>query len=132
MIDVLKDVGGDDILRKLIGITCDGAATMVGCHRGFASRIMSTCNELGGDGFVVNWCGSHQLNLAVGRYLDKMDELMSFRSKLGAEITFTRKFDSVGRDVGQCPTNSTTRWDSIHDTSRFIAERYSVSPPNVA
>ncbi|TYZ60915.1 hypothetical protein PybrP1_008172 [[Pythium] brassicae (nom. inval.)] len=109
------------VFRKLIGITCDGAASMVGIHRGFATRVRAMYNEQGGSGVVVNWRGSHQLNLAVGALLDVLDELVAFLSVLGLEISFTRKFETVFRKIVSCPTCATTRWDSIADTCAFLA-----------
>jgi hypothetical protein len=124
VLDVLDCVGGDSLLRKLIGITSDGAATMLGCRQGFAVRIRHACERLGGTGIAVNWCGSHQLNLAVGTFLDQLDLIVTFRSCLGAEISFTRTHESVRAAVGQCPTYATTRWESIHDACHFLAENY--------
>ncbi|TMW64882.1 hypothetical protein Poli38472_009049 [Pythium oligandrum] len=68
--------------------------------------------------------GSHQLNLLVDEFLEAFDEIAAFRSTLGSEITFTRKFDTVRSVVGKCPTYATTRWESIHHTCKFMAEKY--------
>ncbi|TMW64142.1 hypothetical protein Poli38472_014259 [Pythium oligandrum] len=95
VLDVMKNVFDDSILNKLIGITSDGAATMLGCRQGFSTRIRLACEEVGGRGISINWCGSHQLNLLVDEFLEVFDEISAFRSTLGSEITFTRKFDTV-------------------------------------
>lgn len=95
VLDVLDCVGGDSLMRKLSGITSDGAATMLGCWQGFAVRIRHACERLGATDIAVNWCGSHHLNLAVGVLLDQLDLIVAFRSCLGAEITFTRTHESV-------------------------------------
>ncbi|TMW65171.1 hypothetical protein Poli38472_009338 [Pythium oligandrum] len=124
VLDVMKNVFDDSILNKLIGITSDGAATMLGCRQGFSTRIRLACEEVGGRGISINWCGSHQLNLLVDEFLAAFDEIAAFRSTLGSEITFTRKFDTVHSVVGKCPTYATTRWESIHHTCKFMAEKY--------
>ncbi|ETO83694.1 hypothetical protein F444_02333 [Phytophthora nicotianae P1976] len=121
---VLSKLGDDNLLRKLIGITSDGAATMLGCHGGFAKLIEQACGDLGEGGVSVNWCGSHQLNLAVGVFIDALIDLVNFRSILGAEITFTRKFESVRSSIGICPTYANTRWESISECCDFLSSNY--------
>lgn len=63
--DLPNSVGGNGILSKLISATSDGAVIMLGCRQRFAMRIRDACAALGGTGVTVNWCGGHQLNLAV-------------------------------------------------------------------
>jgi hypothetical protein len=121
VLDVLFSLGGDALLRKLVGITSDGAATMPGCRQGFAIRMREASERLGGGGVAVRWCGSHQLNLAIGAFLDCLDKFVRFRSCLGAEISFTRTFETVRDAVGQCPTYATTLWESIYDMCNFLA-----------
>lgn len=122
---VLRDVFGNGVLKKLIGIATDGAATMLGCRRGFSKRIQDACGVEGARGIVVNWCGSHQLNLVVGEFLTLLDEFVDFRSILDREISFTRTHESVSKQLGRCPTYATTRWSSIYDACNYLMQNYS-------
>lgn len=124
VLGVLTDLGEEMLLRTLIGITSDGAATMLGSRSGFAKRMQDACECAGGGGIVVNWCGSHQLNLVVNKMLKVFDDFVDFRSILGFEISFTRTHDSVAHSLGKCPTYATTRWESINETCKFLAKHY--------
>lgn len=75
---VLHKIGGGALLRKLIGIPSDGAATMLGCRQGIALRIKQACADAGESAVVVNWCGCHQLNLSMGTLISALNELVGF------------------------------------------------------
>lgn len=121
VLGVLEDMGGDQVVSKLISISSDGAATMLGCRQGFAIRIREACAKRSDGAVMISWCGSHQLNLAVDAFLKELDDLLDFRKSLSAEITFTRRHDTVRTVVGECPTYATTRWESIHDACHFLS-----------
>lgn len=123
VLDVLEDVGGRGLLRRLVGISTDGEAVMLGRHQGFATRVRAA-EHFGNSSVVVNWCGSHQFNLAVDAFLRVLDEHVNFRSRLGAEISFTRRHERVRLSVGLCPTYASTRWESIHDTCHVLVKHY--------
>lgn len=120
----LQNVIGADALFKLIGIATDGAATMLGCRQGFAKRIVDACENVGGSDITVNWCGSHQLNLAVDEWMSVFDEFVDFRSTLGYEVSFSRTHDTVAMSLGKCPTYATTRWTSIDKSCQYLARYY--------
>lgn len=110
MLDALQPVAGKRVMLKLIGIATDGAATMLSCNRTFVTRIKSACEAAGGGaGIVANWCGSHQLNHVVDDLLSVFNELVSFRSTLGYEISFTHTHETVKKKIGSCLTYATTR-----------------------
>ncbi|KAF1778465.1 hypothetical protein GQ600_7012 [Phytophthora cactorum] len=82
------DVRGETALAKLIGIATDGVTNILGCNRGFAKLMREACAALGGRGIVTIWCGSHQLNRAVGKFLAGFDDFVDWWSILlfpGAE-----------------------------------------------
>ncbi|EGZ25986.1 hypothetical protein PHYSODRAFT_326934 [Phytophthora sojae] len=124
VIDLLEDIGETNLLPQLIGISTDGAATMLGRHQGFSTRLRAAAEYFGNSAIKINWCGSHQLNLAVDAFLKVLDRTMNFRSRLGMEISFTRRYESVRFAVGLRPKYATTRWESIHDTCHFLAKHY--------
>jgi hypothetical protein len=97
---------------------------MLGCRQGFAVQIRDACKRVKGGGVMVNWCGSHQLNLAVGRLVEALKGLVAFKSRLGAEISFTRTFEFVQAVVGKCPIYADTRWESIFASCSFLAMHY--------
>jgi hypothetical protein len=53
---------------KIIGVTTDGAANMIGCHREVVTKILSVALK---DGFYRIWCLLHQLDLIVLRCVTK-------------------------------------------------------------
>ncbi|KAE9118732.1 hypothetical protein PF007_g8826 [Phytophthora fragariae] len=116
----LKALGGDAALQKLIGISSDGAANMLGCNNGFSKNVKDACRAVGGTGIVTNWCGSHQLNLVMNQLLMVFDSYVDFRSTLGSEISFTHTHESVKQRVGSCPHYAETRWDSIYESCKFL------------
>jgi hypothetical protein len=53
---------------KIIGVTTDGAANMIGCHCGVVTKIQNVALK---DGFYRIWCLLHQLDLIVQRCVTK-------------------------------------------------------------
>lgn len=98
---------------------------MLGCRQGFVTRIRDACKQIGGNGIVANWCGSHQLNLVIGEFLDVLDDYTGFRPTLCSEISFTHTHNTVQKALdASCPSYAETRWDSIHDTCQFLAQHH--------
>jgi hypothetical protein len=50
-----------DWKMKIVGITTDGAASMIGVQKGIVSRIQAVAAK----GLIRVWCGAHQLDLAL-------------------------------------------------------------------
>ncbi|EGZ12746.1 hypothetical protein PHYSODRAFT_337159 [Phytophthora sojae] len=95
VIDLLEDIGESNLLTQLIGISTDGAATMLGRHQGFSTHLRAAAGHFGNTAITINWCGSHQLNLAVDAFLKALYRTVNFRLRLGTEISFTRRYESV-------------------------------------
>ena len=47
---------------KLVGITTDGAANMIGCHQGAVTKIW---NKVLSGGFICVWCVLYQLGIVI-------------------------------------------------------------------
>lgn len=114
----VQDVIGSTPLTKLMGIAADGAATMLG--RGFSRHIVDACASVGAQGIAINWCASHQLNLAVDNWLAVFDKIVDFRSTLGYETSLSRTRESIRQTLGWCSMYATARWTSINDACQFL------------
>ena len=50
----------------------------MGCRTGFTKRIVDACADVGAYNITVNWCGGHQLNLGVNKWLEVLITLSIF------------------------------------------------------
>ena len=94
--------------KKLIGVTTDGAANMVGCYRGLATRLENVSSP----GLYRIWCGAHQLDLVIKH---------SIRPVFGEKFVFVlqniinelNKDKRLVKEIGECPRLVQTHWISM-------------------
>ena len=113
---IMGSLAGDTWTRKLIAVTTDGAANMVGRYRGVVSLLEKACSH----SIYRVWCGAHQLDLVVQECVAKgLSE--TFYSKLTALINYLRRQPRLISELrSQCPTVSQTRWLSLGKVCRWI------------
>ena len=61
------DIEGEDLKSKLVGLSCDGAAVLMGCRRGVATQLRSEIPHL-----VVVHCLAHRLELCFKRVINAL------------------------------------------------------------
>ncbi|EGZ23548.1 hypothetical protein PHYSODRAFT_254988 [Phytophthora sojae] len=54
VIDLLEDIGETNLLPQLIGISTDEAATMLGRHQGFSTRLRAAAEYFGNSAITIN------------------------------------------------------------------------------
>ena len=59
------DIEGEDLKSKLVGLSCDGAAVLMGCRRGVATQLRSEIPHL-----VVVHCLAHRLELCFKKVIN--------------------------------------------------------------
>ena len=95
--------------ERLIGVSTDGAPSMLGAHQGFASRL----EREGRPGFYKVWCAAHQLNLVVQSSVQELYESI-FIDELNFVIGYLRRQQKLIEEMKtMCPRYASTRWLSI-------------------
>jgi hypothetical protein len=98
---------------KLIGVTSDGAANMVGSVSGWQTRLRNDATD--SESFYLMHCGTHQLNLVNGKAIaaighegsDRLEKLHSVLKWLRKQANFIESLRS------QSPYHIEVRWTSI-------------------
>jgi hypothetical protein len=70
---------------KIVGITTDGVASMIGVRKGIVSRIQAVAAK----GLIRVWCDAHQLDLAIKKALGHLSE--AFLTTLTTMIAYLRR-----------------------------------------
>lgn len=113
---LLEAVVGEDWSQKVIGISTDGAASMVGRVSGAVTRLDSMMLKK----VYRVWCGAHQFYLAIhAAYRSTMKQ--TFQEPLHSLISFLRRQTNLKAEMGTlCTTVPTTRWLSIGEVCRWL------------
>ena len=107
---------GNDWTNKLVGLSSDGAASMVGRISGAVTRLESMVSH----SLYRVWCGAHQLDLAVQDAFSTHLKT-SFQDPLHSLIGYLRRQTNLKQQMGTvCPTVATTRWLSIGEVCKWI------------
>jgi hypothetical protein len=110
-------------ISKIVGLSTDGAANMMGCVKGFNTIVSNAVVAAGGGRPYIVWCNLHQVNILVGKLLAVFDESYQFRSKLSSVIAFVRSHPSLNCEIGYSATYAEVRWTSIHQSCSWISPR---------
>lgn len=115
---LLNALGGSESMRKVVGISSDGAASMVGRINGAVTRL----ERLMPSGVYRVWCGAHQLDLAVQDAFESTLKAQ-FQDPLHSLISYLRRQVNLKAEMGTvCPTVSTTRWLSLGEVCKWLTK----------
>jgi len=97
-----------DWKMKIVGITTDGAVSMIGVRKGIFSQIQ----VLAAKGLIRVWCGVHQLDLAIKKALGRL--LEAFLTTLTTMIAYLRRQQKLISEMkSKSPYYITVRWSSL-------------------
>ena len=104
--------------KKMIGVTTDGAANMIGCHSGLVTRL----ENIAWPGLYRIWCGAHQLDLVIKHSITPLlgEKFVFVLQNL---ITFLNKSNDFSRENGKCPRLVQTRWLSMGNVLKWLVEK---------
>lgn len=113
---LLEALIGNGWTDKLVGLSSDGAASMVGRISGAVTRL----EKMVPHPVYRVWCGAHQLDLAVqDAFVSSLK--ISFQGPLHSLISYLRRQTNLKQSMGSvCPTVSTTRWLSIGEVCKWL------------
>ena len=108
-----------DWRQRLLAVTTDGAAKMMGCYNGFATNIEHEVTHK----LIQVWCSAHQLDLVVHHFYEKLNCFLFFPVLLNL-INFTRWQQTFKKMVGsKCPQVCTTQWLSMSEATKWIKSK---------
>ncbi|EGZ27922.1 hypothetical protein PHYSODRAFT_293597 [Phytophthora sojae] len=112
---------------QLLGVATDGAATMVGCVNGVATRLEKEAKHM----IVRVWCGLHKLDLKMQLVFEQaLNE--TYLTKVTDLIGFLRRQQNLVADMQTtCPKVASTRWLSMYAVADFLSEKEAECSPNL-
>jgi hypothetical protein len=98
---------------KLIGLTSDGAANMVGSVSGWQTRLRNATGD--SESFYIMHCGTHQRNLVNGKVIAAIGhEGSEWLEKLPSVVKWLRKQANFIESLGsQSPYHIEVRWTPL-------------------
>ena len=139
IVQVLQAVIGNNWMDKMIGISTDGAASMVGRVSGAVTRIERYLKP----SVYRVWCGALQLDLAFQNAFE-VSLRRTFHPILHSLIAYLRRPVNFKSSIGSfCPKEATTRWLPMglvcrwiighrHDVQSYLREKDPSASPSVS
>ena len=118
------------MIHKLIGISTDGASSMVGCHSGVKTRLI----EL--NPFILSThCIAHRMNLAshdsfnefidLVRFEKTVKEIYSYFSRSSKRYNELKGFQEINKEpILKLSQPAETRWTSLYNSIKKIETFY--------